>query len=123
LLSYLQMAESEDDKTKFEQIYLTYRGLMFYVANQILHNEQDAEDCVHQAFLSILGNLKNISEVRCPKTRSYVVIIVERKSLDLLRKTKHEMLTEITETFRGVEIPLPGENGLADAITALPADY
>ena len=123
MLNYLQMIESEDDKAKFEQLYLTYRGLMFYIANQILHNEQDAEDCVHQAFLSILENLNKISKVRCPKTRSYVVIIVERKSLDLLRKAKHETLTEIEDAFRGVEIPMPGDNGLADAMTALPADY
>ena len=41
---YLQMIESEEDKVKFEEIYLKYKALMFYTANKILHNEQDAED-------------------------------------------------------------------------------
>ena len=38
---YLQMIESEDDKVRFEEIYLKYKSLMFYAANKILHNEQD----------------------------------------------------------------------------------
>ncbi|MDD4296801.1 MAG: sigma factor [Ruminiclostridium sp.] len=51
------MIDSEGDKTKFEQIYLKYRELLFYVAIKILRNEHNAEDAVHQAFLSILENL------------------------------------------------------------------
>ena len=50
---YLQMIESEDDKVKFEEIYLKYKSPMFYAANKILHNEQDAEDAVHMAFIKI----------------------------------------------------------------------
>lgn len=50
MLIYLQMIESEADKSKFEQLYLKYRSLMLRVAMRILHNEQDAEDAVHQAF-------------------------------------------------------------------------
>lgn len=66
---YLQMLSSPSEKDKFEQIYTLYRGLMFYVARRILPGEADAEDAVHQAFVSIIENLKKISEIRCPKTR------------------------------------------------------
>ena len=48
------MIETEEDKVKFEQIYETYRDLMFRVASQILRNDHDAEDAVHQAFVSII---------------------------------------------------------------------
>lgn len=58
MLIYLQMIESEQDQVKFLQLYERYRGLMFYVANQILHSEQDAEDAVYEAFVSIIENLK-----------------------------------------------------------------
>lgn len=120
---YLLLLETDDDQAKFEQLYQTYKGLLFYVANQILHNEQDAEDCVHQAFLAIIENLDKISEVRCPKTRAYVVIIVERKALDWLRKNRREWAADMEGTFYGVEIPLPGDGGLADAMASLPANY
>ena len=53
MLIYLQMLESPEEKSILEQIYLEYRGLMYHVAYEILHNEQDAEDAVHHAFVKI----------------------------------------------------------------------
>lgn len=43
MIVYLQMIDTPDDRSKFEHLYLEYRGLMFHAANQILHNEQDAD--------------------------------------------------------------------------------
>lgn len=104
---YLQMLPSPSEKDKFEQIYTLYRGLMFYIARRILPGEADAEDAVHQAFVSIIENLKKISEVRCPKTRSYVVIITERKAIDILRSRSRLSPEEFEESTRGVELPPP----------------
>lgn len=50
MLIYLQVIDAPEDRDQFITLYETYRGLMFYVANQILQNEQDAEDAVHDAF-------------------------------------------------------------------------
>ena len=50
MIVYLQIIETAEERSKFEQLYLEYKGLMFHVAFDILHNEQDAEDAVHQAF-------------------------------------------------------------------------
>ena len=47
LVYYLQMLDTPEEKIWFEQIYLKYRGLMYHVADGILHNSQDAEDAVH----------------------------------------------------------------------------
>lgn len=120
---YLQMLPSPSEKDKFEQIYTLYRGLMFYIARRILPGEADAEDAVHQAFVSIIENLKKISEVRCPKTRSYVVIITERKAIDILRSRSRLSPEAFEESTRGVELPLPGDGGLSDAMSRLPAAY
>lgn len=120
---YLQMIDSKEDRSKFEQLYHRYCGLMFHVANKILRSEQDAEDAVHQAFLSILKNFEKISDVECPETRSLVVIIVERKSIDLLRQRSRRPEAELDEEICGWEVPLPGDGGLADAMAKLPARY
>ncbi len=122
LLIYLQMIESEADKSKFEQLYLNYRSLMLRVAMSILHNEQDAEDAVHQAFLAILNNLEKISSVDCLQTKSYIVIIVERKSIDLIRERKKVVGLD-DEAEVGIEIPMPGDSPLADALAKLPPRY
>ena len=62
MLIYLQMIDTPEERSKFEQIYLEYKGLMFHVAYDILHNEQDAEDAVHQAFVKVAENIKKIGE-------------------------------------------------------------
>ena len=117
MIIYLQMIESDEDKSKFEQLYIMYKGLMFHVAMKILKNEFDAEDAVHQAFLSLIENLKKISDVKCPKTRAYIVIITERKAIDIIRSRSKLVDMEFWESTYGIEIPLPG------AMARLPAAY
>jgi RNA polymerase sigma-70 factor (ECF subfamily) len=123
LLVYLQMIESDADKNQFEQVYLQYRGLMFYVANRILKNEQDAEDAVHQAFVKIAENIEKISEPVCPKTRALVVTIVERTAIDLYRKRRRRGTVEFNEETVGLQIELPDATGLPAAVARLPARY
>lgn len=127
MLIYLQMLDSAKDRSHFEQLYNRYRGLMHYVANKILQNEQDAEDAVHQAFLAIIKNASKIFhknfDVKCPETRSLVVIIVERKSIDILRQRSRKPEAELDEEITGWEIPLPGDGPLSDAMAKLPARY
>lgn len=120
---YLQLLEPGTEQSKFERLYLQYRGLMLRVANSILHNGQDAEDATHQAFLAILNNLDKISEVDCPQTRAYIVIIVERKAIDLLRSRKKAVSFDDEEAELGVDVPLPGDSPLADALAKLPPRY
>ena len=79
---YLQMLPSPSEKDKFEQLYTLYRGLMFYVARRILPGEADAEDAVHNAFVRIAEHIEKISEPVCPKTRAFVVLIVERTAIN-----------------------------------------
>lgn len=47
MLIYLAMIESDEDKSKFEIIYDTYKKLMLYEANKILMDTHDTEDVVH----------------------------------------------------------------------------
>ena len=93
MLLYIQMLETLEEKSKFEQLYLGYRNLMFYVANGILHNRQDSEDVVHESFLKIIKIIDKIENPKCPQTRSLIVIITERTAIDLYRR--HQKITEI----------------------------
>lgn len=53
MIVYLQMIEGEENKRQFAALYETYRGLMFYTANSILHNSQDAAVLVITATLAL----------------------------------------------------------------------
>lgn len=127
MLVYLQMIDSPEMRSGFEQLYDRYCGLMYHVAYKILLNKADAEDAVHQAFLSIARNAPKIFskkfDVKCPKTRSLVVIIVERASIDILRARSRRPEAALDEEAVGWEVPLPGDGPLADAMARLPARY
>lgn len=128
MLLYIQMLETPEEKSKFEQLYLGYRNLMFYVANGILHNRQDSEDVVHESFLKIIKIINKIENPKCPQTRSLIVIITERTAIDLYRR--HQKVTVIP--LDEEQLCLPSSIGiettekktdLALAIAKLPAKY
>ncbi len=123
MLIYLSMIESADDRSKFEIIYERYRGLMFYTTMRILNHQQDAEDAVHQAFVSIIENLEKITDPDCPKTSAYVVIIAERKAIDIYRRKSKISPLEFNESMFGTEAMSAETGNLADAILRLPVTY
>lgn len=89
MLIYLSLIDVKD-RSKFEQIYTEYRHLMFYVANNILKDEKLSEDAVHNAFLKLTNNLDKIGEVKCHKTKGFMVMIVRNISIDLYNNRKKE---------------------------------
>ena len=91
------------------------------MAMGVLHDGPDAEDAVHQAFLSVLENLEKLPDVESPKTQAYVVTVTERKAIDILREEKNYVGAEMDEL--GMEFQTPGANGLEDAMERLPARY
>lgn len=123
MMIYLQIIDTAEERSKFERLYEQYKQLMFYTAFQILKQPQDAEDAVHHAFLSIAENIAKISDPDCPKTRAYVVTIVERKAIDLLRTQRRHPSVPLDESINGVSVGYNGDNALTKAILALPATY
>ena len=108
---------------KFEQIYLRYRNLMYYVAEQILHNPQDAEDAVHNAFVYLAENLQKISDPMCPKTKSYVATIVESKAIDIYRKKQRHPQVPWEEETVGISVEYTQGQTIAACMGQLPARY
>ena len=120
MMIYLQMIESQEDKHKFEIIYERYRDELFAIANDILHNEHDAEDAVHHGFMRLAENILIIGAPDCPKTRGYIVTIVENRAIDIYRaKQAHPMVPYSDETV-GIEVEYTGSNDLAECIAKLP---
>ena len=116
---YLQMIDSLEDRSKFEIIYLEYRDMMYDIAYDILHNVHDAEDVVHHAFLKVAENMHKIGDSKCPKTKGYIVTIVENRAIDIYRaKQAHPMVPYSDETV-GIEVEYTGSNGLAICIAKL----
>ena len=88
LVFYLSLIDSDEDKSKFETIYYEYRERMFSAAFDILNNNEDAEDAVHNAFIGIAKNMKSIGEVKSNRTLSYCIKAAKNSAINIFNKKK-----------------------------------
>ena len=90
LAFYLSLIENETGKSKFEEIYYTYRKQMFLLADSILNNKQDAEDAVHDVFCSIASTHMDVIMNTGNETdiRNYLLKSVKNASVSMIRKRK-----------------------------------
>ena len=120
MLIYIQMIETAEEQSKFEEIYKAYRGLMYHVAFQRMQNVQDAEDVVQHVFIKIAENIEKIEPVS-PKTKQLVVTMVNNRVTDVFRIRKKHPVTNYQDELSNRPIPeLEGEDLLTQCILQLP---
>ncbi len=90
LTFYLAMLETPEQKSKFEDIYTNYRGLMLYTAYQVMHDYQLAEDIVHEVFVKIIKKIDYVHSEDCNQLKSFLVTSTKNQAIDFLRKGKRE---------------------------------
>lgn len=76
---------SESDKEKLRLLYGKYKNRMYITACKVLNDPQRAEDAVHDAFISIAGNIHKIDDVDSVSTASYLIKAVRSRALNILR--------------------------------------
>lgn len=124
ILVSLQKADTPQARSKFERLYLKYHGLMYYIANRILNNPHEAEEVVHDAFVAVLENFSAISDVECPKTKSFLVTVVENKAINLYNRKKRHPQEEIPPAMADpADMERRAEDPLARCILRLPPKY
>lgn len=121
MLIYALTLVKPADRPKLERLYLEYRSVMFCAANEILHNEHEAEDAVQQAFVKIAENLDKVPDELSNKTKAFVVTIAENTAIDRYRKLKRHGESELCEQGCGIEAESADE--LVNCILKLSARY
>lgn len=101
---YLSLLDTPEEKSMFEQLYRLYRQDMYKMAYGILKNKYDTEDAVHEAFMRVMKKLTKISEIDCPQTHAYLLIIVKNVALKIIKKRTKTVVVdtdtvEITDDF------------------------
>ena len=100
---YLQMVETPEEKSAVEFLYTEYRRLMYKTAFSVLHNQQDSEDAVHEAFIRVINNISKISNVRCHETKLFLVIIVRNAAINIYnanKKSSHVLIDDVEEMLQ-----------------------
>lgn len=92
LIFCLTFIDDFEDRKLFENLFNTYRKQMVCLAMSIIHNQDDAEDIVHDVFLniaqrhmSIIKNIKNREDMR-----NYLLKSTKNKALNRIRDRKKD---------------------------------
>lgn len=103
---YLSMLNTEEDKSRFEELYIKYRQRMYGLAFGVLKNKADAEDAVHQSFVIIANHFEKIKTFSCHETESYIVIITKNVSINIYKRNKKnaERFTEFDDEQLSVDV-------------------
>ncbi len=123
LMVCLSAIESPEEKVKFEELYYRYRGYMLKIAARVLRGEQDAEDAVQNAFLSIAKNMLLVPPLDSPKLKSFLYAVTEHKAMDILRERQRRSNEEPLEDQPLCVFPDEEEGSLAWCISQLPPRY
>ena len=87
---YLAMIDTPEDKLFAEKLYTAYERMMYRTAFRVLRQKYDAEDAVHEAFLSIikgdaLEKMKTMTDI---ERKSYLTVIVKNSAYKVYNKRK-----------------------------------
>lgn len=85
LAFFLSVLENPDDRQWFTALYERYRDRMGRIALNILHNEQDAEDAVQNAFHQIVRHFELVPQVSREKLPFWILAITKNEAYAMLR--------------------------------------
>ena len=125
---YLSALDTEDSRSLFEQWYIQYRQTMYAVAYGILHNREDSEDAVHQAFMNLAEHFEKARSIPETEIKAYIIIITRNTAINFYRKNKAEAehVTVLEDDSKAVDIDFFAHidyDALVKAISGLPEKY
>ena len=97
LVFYLSLIDDDNDRSKFDIIYYEYRERMFCAAYDVVKNNEDAEDAVHNAFIGIANNMKSIDDPLSKSTLSYVIKAAKNAAINIYNKNNRIQTVEYND--------------------------
>lgn len=82
----LAVLESEEQRNELSAIYENNIKQFYSIAISHLHNRQDAEDAIQEAFLSIANNPSKFFEIPTEKRVSYINVVIKNISCGIWNK-------------------------------------
>lgn len=96
ILTDLLADTAQGDKQAFSRLYRLTSPKLYAIALRILKIEGPAQDCLQEAYTSIWRQAASYQRGKsAPMT--WLVTIVRNRALDMLRRQRHDLLTEDTE--------------------------
>lgn len=133
MLIYLSLIDTEEDRLKFEQIYILYRQDMMKAAFHVLQNQHNAEDAVHETLVRVASHVSELPSAGSVKTKAYVIIAAKNTAIGMARKRKKELAFPYYDYINDENVSIPpaeemafdkfGVEVLEEALRSLPDNY
>ena len=88
MIAFLDLLDTDEEKSKFKQLYYKYNDLLMWIAMDKLKNQHFAEEAVQDAFFYIAKNFDKVGEVDSRYTKGYLSRVVEGLSINKYNKEK-----------------------------------
>lgn len=79
-------------RKKIKQLYELYEQPLYRIAYAVLHNVEQAEDAVSEAFIIAIKNLDDIDLNHPVKTKNYMVRIIQSTAIDIYRSNAKKLV-------------------------------
>ena len=96
LSACLALIDEQTDREKFENLYYTYKDMMFKLAMSILHNDALAQETMQDCFLKLAEMIKEVPDVPSKRAKAMIITMVKNKARNNL-KAEHYDKNEIFE--------------------------
>lgn len=93
----MRWKKRKDEKALLETMYELYEQKMYAAAFAILHQQEQAEDVVHDSFLKLTKYLSRLEDADSEKTKGLVMQILRTTAIDQYRKNSREVEKLVTE--------------------------
>ena len=107
MLILMLSALPEEQQNWVEALFRKERAYFFRIASRVLGEKEVSEDAVSAAFEKIIKNIDKIWHIPSPERVPYCVSIVRRCAIDLQRKNRKYLLTELPEELPEEREELP----------------
>lgn len=82
---YLSLIDTEEERSLFEKVYKENFLRMYHIALSMLKGQSEAENAVHEAFLSIAERFQKYAKLSSGEMTGLCITIVKNKAIDQLR--------------------------------------
>lgn len=128
LTYYLSLVDTPEEKTKVEEIYLEYKHLIKHLALSKLHDDQLADEVVHDVMIVIIDNLKKLEDRDEIGLKNFIYHVTRNICINVYRKEqRHAAITldepQIAEKSIGDPQDSLGEKIVISCITKMTPIY
>jgi RNA polymerase sigma-70 factor (ECF subfamily) len=123
----LAQAFARHERWAFDEVYRRYGALLYSVALNVLHNAQDAEDCVHDVLVRVWKNVRAYS-IQLGTPRAFLVVCVRNDAISRVRAAarRERLVQRVTqESAKSEDLNIPDfveQERVREALAVLPED-